>query len=128
MKSERREEGERGYRDGCGKPRRLTLANGTIEVRRPRIRDLEARFRESDPAAVPATDERSHRVASRTVSAWPGAGRFDLAMRGLLGHGAPRSGSTMLRVKHDIRPASGRVTTRRDKRLKTQMAMKGRPS
>ena len=29
-----------GYRNGYGKPRRLTLTNGTIPVRRPRVRDL----------------------------------------------------------------------------------------
>jgi len=28
-----------GYRNGYGKPRRLTLTNGTITVRRPRVRD-----------------------------------------------------------------------------------------
>jgi hypothetical protein len=29
-----------GYRNGHGKPRRLTLSSGTITVRRPRVRDL----------------------------------------------------------------------------------------
>jgi putative transposase len=33
-----------GYRNGYGKPRRLTLTNGTITVRRPRVRDLNERF------------------------------------------------------------------------------------
>jgi putative transposase len=28
------------YRNGYGKPRQLTLTNGTITVRRPRVRDL----------------------------------------------------------------------------------------
>ena len=39
-KSARREEVDAppGYRNGYGKPRRLTLTNGTITVRRPRIR------------------------------------------------------------------------------------------
>jgi transposase-like protein len=32
-----------GYRNGYGKPRRLTLTNGTITVRRPRVRDLNER-------------------------------------------------------------------------------------
>ena len=45
-KSPRREgvDTEPGYRNGYGKPRRLTLTNGTITVRRPRIRDLNERF------------------------------------------------------------------------------------
>ena len=33
-----------GYRNGYGKPRRLTLRCGTITVRRPRVRDCEERF------------------------------------------------------------------------------------
>ena len=38
-------EGEtKGYRNGYGKPRNLTLASGTVEVRRPRVRDVEERF------------------------------------------------------------------------------------
>src|SRR5262245_24886105 len=45
-KSERREavDAAPGYRNGYGKPRRLTLTSGTITVRRPRIRDLNERF------------------------------------------------------------------------------------
>jgi transposase-like protein len=41
-KSARREaiDAAPGYRNGYGKPRRLTLTNGTITVRRPRVRDL----------------------------------------------------------------------------------------
>ena len=33
-----------GYRNGFGKPRRLTLSAGTITVRRPRVRGLTERF------------------------------------------------------------------------------------
>jgi putative transposase len=33
-----------GYRNGFGKPRRLSAMAGTITVRRPRVRGLEARF------------------------------------------------------------------------------------
>jgi transposase-like protein len=34
----------RGYRDGYGKRRQLTLSNGTITVHRVRVRGLEERF------------------------------------------------------------------------------------
>src|SRR3972149_6829005 len=34
----------RGARNGHGKPRQLALMNGTITVRRPRVRELEERF------------------------------------------------------------------------------------
>ena len=42
-KSERRRavDAPSGYRNGYGKPRHLTLSSGTIQVRRPRVRDLE---------------------------------------------------------------------------------------
>lgn len=33
-----------GYRNGFGKPRKLSMQTGTITVRRPRVRGLEARF------------------------------------------------------------------------------------
>jgi putative transposase len=33
-----------GYRNGFGKPRRLSLTNGTITLRRPRVRGLAGRF------------------------------------------------------------------------------------
>ena len=33
-----------GYRNGHGTPRRLSLMAGTVTVRRPRVRGLEARF------------------------------------------------------------------------------------
>ena len=33
-----------GYRNGYGKPRRLTLSCGTITVKRPRVRECEERF------------------------------------------------------------------------------------
>ena len=45
-KSARREavDAAPGYRNGYGKPRRLTLTSGTITVRQPRVRDLNERF------------------------------------------------------------------------------------
>jgi len=45
-KSERRSkvDAPAGYRNGYGKPRRLTLSSGTIPVRCPRIRDAEERW------------------------------------------------------------------------------------
>jgi transposase-like protein len=45
-KSARREavDAPPGYRNGYGKPRCLILTNGTITVRRPRVRDLNEQF------------------------------------------------------------------------------------
>ena len=41
---ERRAVAAPGYRNGFGRPRRLSLSNGTITSRRPRVRGLEERF------------------------------------------------------------------------------------
>ena len=70
-RSQRRESVEgapRGYRNGYGKPRKLMLASGTIEVRRLRVRDMKERFEsrvcrssrggQADPAALPARSGR----------------------------------------------------------------------
>ena len=45
-KSARRSESDSGagYWNGYGRPRRLTLSSGTIQLRRPRVRDTEERF------------------------------------------------------------------------------------
>ena len=42
-KSARRSESdnERGYRNGYGGPRRLTLSSGTVQLRRPRVRNTK---------------------------------------------------------------------------------------
>lgn len=88
-----------GYRNGYGKPRRLTLSCGTITVRRPRVRASEARFvsrvlplfkRKSTTIEALVPDLYLHGLAH---------GDFDLALRGLLGDGAPLSGSTVARLK-----------------------------
>ena len=61
-KSARREavDAAPGYRNGYGKPRRLTLTNGTITVQRPRVRDLNAvscfLVAAKDPMAVRVRD------------------------------------------------------------------------
>ena len=34
-----------GYRNGYGKPRRFTVSAGTIEIERPRVRDIGERFK-----------------------------------------------------------------------------------
>ena len=64
---------EAGYRNGHGKPRRLTMSSGTITLRRPRVRGLEQRF-ESRLAVVQTANPRGERAAAGAVPAWAGAG------------------------------------------------------
>jgi transposase-like protein len=100
-KSERRAEVDApsGSRNGHGKPRRLALMNGTISVRRPRVRDVEETFRSR---LLPLFQRRSKEVAALLPELYLhglALGDFELALRGLLGDGAPLSASAIARLK-----------------------------
>ncbi len=95
----RRGEGERGYRNGYGKPRQLTTRAGTVTVRRPRIRGLEQRF---ESALLPLFVRRTPAVNDVLPELYLhglALGDFELALRGLFGEEAPLSASTVARVK-----------------------------
>ena len=53
-------DGAPSYRNGYGKPRRLTLSSGTIQVRRPRVRNVEERF---ESRVLPLFARKSKKVA-----------------------------------------------------------------
>jgi putative transposase len=87
------------YRNGHGKPRRLCLTNGTVQVHRPRVRGLEERF---ESAILPLFARRTGEVASLLPQLYLhglAQGDFELALRGLLGEGAPLSPSSIARLK-----------------------------
>ena len=95
----RRGEGERGYRNGYGKPRQLTTRAGTVTVRRPRVRGLEQRF---ESALLPLFARRTPEVNDVLPELYLhglALGDFELALRGLFGDRAPLSASTVARVK-----------------------------
>jgi transposase-like protein len=88
-----------GYRNGLGKPRRLTLSAGTITVRRPRVRGLAERF---ESRLLPLFKRRTGTVGELLPTLYLhglAEGDFDLALRGLLGEGAPLSASSIARLK-----------------------------
>jgi putative transposase len=88
-----------GYRNGLGKPRRLSLSNGTITLRRPRVRGLEERF---ESRLLPAFKRRTEEVGRLLPELYLHGlahGDFDLALRGLLGDGAPLSAPSIARLK-----------------------------
>lgn len=99
-KSERREPGsERVYRNGHGEPRKLSLSNGTITVRRPRVRGLEERF---ESRVLPLFKRRTEEVGELLPQLYLhglALGDFELALRGLLGDGAPLSAASVARLK-----------------------------
>jgi transposase-like protein len=88
-----------GYRNGYGKPRKLTLGAGTVEVRRPRVRNVEERF---ESRVLPLFVRQGSKVRDLIPELYLhglAEGDFDLALRGLLGDGAPVSASTVARLK-----------------------------
>ena len=88
-----------GYRNGFGKPRRLSMSNGTIALRRPRVRGLEERF---ESRLLPAFKRRTEEVGRLLPELYLHGlahGDFDLALRGLLGDGAPLSAPSIARLK-----------------------------
>jgi transposase-like protein len=88
-----------GYRNGHGKPRRLTLTNGTITVRRPRVRDLNERF---VSRVLPLFKRQTKEVGELLPQLYLhglALGDFELALRGLLGESAPLSPASLLRLK-----------------------------
>ena len=101
LKSERRKPMDEfgGYRNGYGKPRKLTMSCGTITVRRPRVRDLEQRF---ESRILPLFARRTREVSDLIPELYLhglAEGDFDLALRGLLGEDAPLSATTVGRLK-----------------------------
>lgn len=89
----------RGYRNGHGKPKRFTLMNGTITVQRPRIRGTEEPF---ESKIMPYFKRRSKEVGQLLPELYLhglAKGDFELALRGLLGAGAPLSASSIERLK-----------------------------
>ncbi|MBF0555331.1 MAG: IS256 family transposase [Nitrospirae bacterium] len=99
---ERKEElvdGNSGYYNGYGKPRRVSMKTGTIEVRRPRLRNLEERF---ESRILPLFKRRTKEVGELLPELYLqglAGGDFELALRGLLGEGAPLSSGSIQRLK-----------------------------
>ncbi|WPD18456.1 IS256 family transposase [Thermaerobacter composti] len=88
-----------GYRNGYGKPRKLTTPMGTLTLRRPRVRGLEERFESRIlPRFVRRTKEVSELLPELDLHGLA-EGDFDLALRGLLGEEAPLSARTVARLK-----------------------------
>lgn len=88
-----------GRRNGYGKERKLSLMSGTVVVRRPRVRNLEERF---ESRLLPLFKRRSREVGEMLPELYLhglSSGDFELALRGLLGEGAPLSASSMMRLK-----------------------------
>jgi transposase-like protein len=88
-----------GYRNGYGRARRLTMSLGTIELRRPRVRDLGERFKSK---VLPMFKRQTREVRELIPELYLhglASGDFELALRQVLGEGAPLSASSLQRLK-----------------------------
>jgi transposase-like protein len=88
----------KAYRNGYGKPRKLTLLNGSITIRRQRVRGAEGFESKVLPLFVRRTKEVGDLLPELYLHGLA-KGDFDLAMRGLLGEGAPLSPASIERLK-----------------------------
>ena len=81
-KHQRRGVNMHGYRNGYGKPRRLTMRSGTVTAtRRPRVRDLDERF---ESRLLPLFSRRTQEVRDLLPALnlhGLGSGDFELASR-----------------------------------------------
>ena len=87
-----------GYRNDMA----LTLSSGTIQVRRPRVRDLEERF---ESRVLPLFAKRTRQVRELIPELYLqglALGDFDLALRGLLGDKAALSASTVAQIEREV--------------------------
>ena len=97
-----------GHRNGYGKPRHVALMNGTITVRRPRVRGRDARV---ESRLLPLFQRRPPEVAKLLPELYLhglSSGDFTLALRGRLGEGAPLSASSVQRLTEDWPRDDGR--------------------
>lgn len=97
---ERREAADpTGYRNGHGKERSLSTSIGTLTVRRPRVRSTEEPF---VSRVLPLFRRRTNEIGQLLPQLYLhglSCGDFELAMRGLLGDGAPLSASSIARLR-----------------------------
>jgi transposase-like protein len=100
-KSQRRSvtDAPRGYRNGYGKRRRLTVSCGTIEVRRPRVRDVADHFESRVLPKFMRQSEKVNNVLPELYLHGLAKGDFELALRGLLGGGATLSPASIERLR-----------------------------
>ena len=95
-------DGSPGYRNGYGEARRVSLSCGTVTVRRPRLRGVQGLEERFASRVLPLFKRRTEEVGALLPELYLhglAQGDFELALRGLLGEGAPLSASSIGRLK-----------------------------
>ena len=88
-----------GTATAMGSLRRFSMMNGTVTVRRPRVRDLAERF---ESKILPLFKRRTQEVGTMLPELYLhglSTGDLYVAVRGLLGEGAPLSASSIQQLK-----------------------------
>ncbi len=89
----------RGYRNGTGKPRKIAVGCGTLEVRAPRVRNTEEPFRSHLLPRYQRSSEAVRAVLPELYLQGLATGDFEPALRALLGEAAPLSPASIVRLK-----------------------------
>lgn len=98
-RSYERTEEFRGYRNGYGKSRKVAVGSGTVQIRAPRVRESQVRFKSQ---VLPSYQRQSQKVKELIPELYLhglATGDFELALRGFLGEGASLSASSVTRLK-----------------------------
>ncbi len=95
-----------GYRNGFGREREISIGTWAVEVRPPRVADTPGHIPPFRSSILPRGRSLTHptqRLFARLYLEGLSSGDFEPAFRELLGHRAPLSSSTILRLKEDWR-------------------------
>jgi len=89
----------RGYRNGAGKPRKIAVGCGTVELRAPRVRDTAAPFNSQILPHYQRSSDAIRALLPELYLQGLATGDFEPALRVLLGEAAPLSPTSIVRLK-----------------------------
>ena len=95
-----------GYRNGYAREREISIGTWSVEVRPPRVADSPGHIPPFRSSILPRGRNLTYptqRLFARLYLEGMSSGNFEPAFRELLGHRAPLSSSTILRLKEDWR-------------------------
>ncbi len=95
-----------GYRNGYAREREISIGTWAVEVRPPRVADTPTHIPPFRSSILPRGRNLTYptqRLFARLYLEGMSSGDFEPAFRELLGHRAPLSSSTILRLKEDWR-------------------------
>ncbi|HET9000781.1 MAG TPA: transposase [bacterium] len=89
----------RGYRNGIGKPRKIAVGCGTLEIRALRVRETDEPFRSQLLPRYQRSSQTVRALLPELYLQGLATGDFEPALRTLLGEAAPLSPASIVRLK-----------------------------